>query len=109
MSQAATTAGASEITLREPGDDDVQECARICYEAFGEIDEYHRFPRDFPTVEFAAMVIGGWVQHPNVWGVLAECDGKILARIISTSAGRSPASARSRSIQRPRTPASGGG
>ena len=53
MSQAATTAGASEITLREPGNDDVQECARICYEAFGQIDEYHRFPRDFPTVEFA--------------------------------------------------------
>src|SRR5437870_5105589 len=35
MSQAATTAGASEITLREPGDDDVQECARICYQALG--------------------------------------------------------------------------
>jgi hypothetical protein len=78
MSQAATTAGASQITLREPRDDDVQECARICYEAFGQIDEYHRFPRDFPTVEFAAMVVGGWVQHPNVWGVLAERDGKIL-------------------------------
>ena len=58
MSQAATTAGASEITLREPDDDDVQECARICYEAFGQIDDYHRFPPDFPTVEFAAMVIG---------------------------------------------------
>jgi len=78
MSQAATTAGASDITLREPGNDDVQECARICYEAFGQIDDYHRFSRDFPTVEFAAMVIGGWVQHPNVWGVLAERDGKIL-------------------------------
>ena len=24
------------------------------------------------------MVIGGWVQHPNVWGVLAERDGTIL-------------------------------
>ena len=58
MSQAATTAAASEITLREPGDDDVQECARICHEAFGQIDDYHRFPRDFPTVEFAAMMIG---------------------------------------------------
>ena len=78
MSHAATTAGASEITLREPGDDDVQECARICYEAFGQVDDHHRFPRDFPTVEFAAMVIGGWVRHPNVWGVLAERDGKIL-------------------------------
>src|SRR5436309_13226873 len=78
MSQAETTAGASEITLREPGDDDVQECARICYEAFGQIDDHHRFPRDFPNFEFAAMVIGGWVQHPKVWGVLAERDGKIL-------------------------------
>jgi GNAT superfamily N-acetyltransferase len=78
MSEAATTAGASEITLREPADDDVNECARICYEAFGQIDDHHRFPRDFPTIEFAAMVIGGWVQHPNVWGVLAERDGKIL-------------------------------
>jgi GNAT superfamily N-acetyltransferase len=78
MSRAATTAGASEITLREPADDDVQECARICYESFGQIDDHHRFPRDFPTVEFAAMVIGGWVKHPNVWGVLAERDGRIL-------------------------------
>ena len=42
MSQIGTTAWASEITLREPGEDDVQECARICYEAFGQIEGLNR-------------------------------------------------------------------
>src|SRR5690242_5240841 len=75
MSGSAT---ATEITLRAPEPADTKELARICFEAFGTIDDHHRFPRDFPVVEVAEQVIGNWISHPSIWGVLAERSGRIL-------------------------------
>ena len=60
----------------EPGDADA--CARICFDAFGGIHDHHRFPRDFPALEAAAGMMGMWVPHPSVWGVVAEVDGRIV-------------------------------
>ena len=56
-----------------------KELARIVYEAFGDIHDHHRFPRDFPSVEAAQMMIGAWIPHPQVWGVLAEADARLDA------------------------------
>ena len=72
------TTTASEITLRAPEPSDVKELARICFDAFGAIHDHHNFPRDFPVVEAAEQIIGSWIAHPSVWGVLAERDGRIL-------------------------------
>jgi GNAT superfamily N-acetyltransferase len=66
------------VILREPGPEDAEECARIVYEAFGEIQDHHRFPRDFPALEAAAALIDAWISHSNVWGVVAEIDGRIV-------------------------------
>ena len=74
----AGTTTASDITLRAPDPSDVQELARICFDAFGAIDDHHRFTRDFPVIEAAEQVIGYWISHPSVWGVVAERDGRIL-------------------------------
>ena len=78
MANTASTAAAPEVALREPTPADIDELARIVYEAFGDIHDHHRFPRDFPSVEAAQMMIGAWVPHPQVWGVVAEADGKTV-------------------------------
>jgi GNAT superfamily N-acetyltransferase len=67
------------VTLREVKPEDVEQCARICFEAFGGIDDYHRFPPDFPSVEFAEGMIQAFVgSSPSTWGVVAEVDGRIV-------------------------------
>ena len=67
-----------EITLRPAEPADTDELARIVFEAFGDIHDHHRFPRDFPALEAAAGMMGAWIPHPAVWGVVAEADGKIV-------------------------------
>jgi len=77
MSETASpTAG--QVTLREPVPGDAEECARICFEAFGAIHDQHRFPRDFPVLEAATGLMSMWIPHPQVWGVVAEIDGRIV-------------------------------
>ena len=68
----------AKVTLREPHPEDAEECARIVFEAFGDIHDHHRFERDFPVLEAASGLIDGWIAHPQVWGVVAESDGKIV-------------------------------
>jgi ribosomal protein S18 acetylase RimI-like enzyme len=60
----------------EPADSD--ECARIAYEAFGGLHDYHRFPRDFPTLEAAVQLTSNFVAHPAIWGIVAEAEGRII-------------------------------
>jgi predicted N-acetyltransferase YhbS len=67
-----------QVTVREAVDADWQECGRICFEAFATIAIRHGFPPDFPTVEAAAEPIRHLINHPQVYGVVAEADGRIL-------------------------------
>ncbi len=78
MSETTSTPVAETVTLREVEPEDVKECARICFEAFGGIDDYHRFPPDFPSVEFAEGLMQAFVGSPSTWGVVAEVDGRIV-------------------------------
>ncbi len=57
---------------------DAGQCGRICFEAFASICDAHNFPRDFPSPEIAAGLLGGLISHPGFYGVVAEQDGKIL-------------------------------
>jgi GNAT superfamily N-acetyltransferase len=68
----------AEVTLREPQPEDAEECARIVFEAFGDIQDHHRFERDFPVLAAASGLIDGWIGHPQVWGVVAEIDGRVV-------------------------------
>jgi GNAT superfamily N-acetyltransferase len=77
MTQAASTAP-GQVTIREAVPADTEACAQICFDAFGGIHDHHRFPRDFPVLEAAAGVMGMWIPHPSVWGVVAELDGRIV-------------------------------
>jgi GNAT superfamily N-acetyltransferase len=78
MSEATSTTVAETVTLREIEPEDVKECARICFEAFGGIDDYHRFPREFPSPEVAEGLMEAFVGSPFSWGVVAEADGRIV-------------------------------
>ena len=69
---------ADEVTIREAVSADTDACAQICFDAFGAIQDHHRFPRDFPVLEAAAGLMAIWVPHPSVWGVVAEQDGRIV-------------------------------
>jgi GNAT superfamily N-acetyltransferase len=77
MTQAASTAP-GQVTIREAVPTDTEACAQICFDAFGGIQDHHRFPKDFPVLEAAAGVMGMWIPHPAVWGVVAELDGRIV-------------------------------
>lgn len=78
MTNSATRNGATEVRLREVGQDDVALCAQIVFDAFGGIHDHHRFPRDFPVREAAEQMMGAWIPHPAIWGVVAESEGEIV-------------------------------
>jgi GNAT superfamily N-acetyltransferase len=69
---------ADKITLRKPEATDAARCAEIVFEAFGAIQDHHRFQRDFPAPEAAAGLLDMFIAHPQIWGVLAEVDGQIM-------------------------------
>jgi predicted N-acetyltransferase YhbS len=73
-----TTAKTNQVTLREVAPEDAEACARIVFEAFGTIHDHHRFQRDFPALEAAAGMMAAWIPHPNIWGVVAEKEGRIV-------------------------------
>ena len=67
-----------DVKVREAVDADWVEAGRICYEAFATLADRHGFPHDFPTVEAASGPIRWLINHPQVYGVVAEGDGRIL-------------------------------
>jgi GNAT superfamily N-acetyltransferase len=73
-----TSATAPEVTLRAAESADADACARILFDAFGQIHDHHRFPRDFPSMEAATGMLAAWVPHPQIWGVVAEVDDLIV-------------------------------
>jgi GNAT superfamily N-acetyltransferase len=66
------------ITLRAMTPDDADTVARIVYQAFADIHDRHRFPRDFPTLEAADELVGNFIADPSIWGVVAEHDGLVI-------------------------------
>jgi len=78
MGERTSTAVAEAVTVREVEPEDAKECARICFEAFGGIDDHHRFPRSFPALEFAEGLMQAFAGSPFTWGVVAERDGRII-------------------------------
>src|SRR5215203_6709809 len=78
MSDAVSTEATERVTLREVELGDAEACAQILFDAFGGIQDHHRFPLDFPVLEAASGIMEIWIPHPSVWGVVAEKDGRIV-------------------------------
>ncbi len=66
------------VHLRPIAPADVDAAARIAYEAFADIAERHGFPADFPDVDSARELVAAFTEHPSIWGVVAEQDGRIV-------------------------------
>ena len=66
------------LVMREPAGDDATALARILFDAFGAIAAQHRFPPDFPAPETAAGMVGGLLEHPRFYGIVAELDGRVV-------------------------------
>jgi predicted N-acetyltransferase YhbS len=66
------------MTLRPPTPADVPALSQLVYDAFVSIAQRHNFPSDFPAPQQAAGLMEAWVGHPNVFGVVAQADGKIV-------------------------------
>jgi predicted N-acetyltransferase YhbS len=78
VTDSAPAEAAARVTLRDAEPDDIDACAQIVFDAFGGIQDDHRFPRDFPALEAARGLMGLWIPHPSIWGVVAEVDGRIV-------------------------------
>lgn len=66
------------VILRPPTPADISDVGRIVYEAFATLSHRHHFRPDFPSVEVATGLAGAFIQSPDVFGVIAEEDGKVI-------------------------------
>lgn len=66
------------LSLRRGTPADATECGRICFEAFKNLADRHRFPPDFPSAEAAAGVMSFLLANPKFYGTVAELDGRII-------------------------------
>ena len=66
------------VQIRLMKQEDVETCGRICYEAFKTIAERHNFRLDFPTPEAAIQLAQSLFTSPQVFGVIAESEGRIV-------------------------------
>jgi predicted N-acetyltransferase YhbS len=66
------------ITIRPIANTDTETCGHIIYEAFNRFHDRHQFPHDFQTLEEAVQLTGLFVNHPAIFGVVAEIDGRVV-------------------------------
>lgn len=66
------------IQIRQATLADAAQIAPIIKAAFDGIADRHNFPHDFPALDHV-MNYAGWIcSDPNIWGAVAEKDGKII-------------------------------
>ncbi len=67
-----------DLVLREPTAGDAPAVGQILFTAFKAIAEQHGFPPDFPSAAVATGLLGGLLEHPGFYGVVAELDGRVV-------------------------------
>jgi predicted N-acetyltransferase YhbS len=66
------------VTYRPPTAADVPAVARVVYEAFKGIAQTRGYEPDFPSVEAATGMAAMCVNHPAIFGMVAEAGGRII-------------------------------
>ena len=69
---------AHSVRLRPGLPADIEPCARIVFNAFGDIAAQHNFPSDIPSIEVGTELMTMLLTHPHFFSVVAEVDGKIV-------------------------------
>jgi GNAT superfamily N-acetyltransferase len=67
-----------EVTIRRAQAADAEACGHIIFEAFKDISDRHRFPWDFPSIEAGVQFATTFINHPLIFGVVAEYENKIV-------------------------------
>jgi GNAT superfamily N-acetyltransferase len=69
-----------DIVIRPAAEADADACGRIGYEGFRAVNERHGFPAILPSVAAATRCVSAFIDHPSVFGVVAEssADGRIV-------------------------------
>jgi GNAT superfamily N-acetyltransferase len=65
------------VVIRDARADDAVRAGEICYNAFYGISTAHNFPPDFPSPDVAIGLIKMAIEHPEIYGVIAEADGEV--------------------------------
>lgn len=66
------------LTIRRAIPADIADCGRIIKSAFDGIATAHHFPLDFVSEELAIGLATGFINHPKIYGVVAEKGGQIV-------------------------------
>ena len=66
------------VSLRPATAEDAGAAGQICHDAFAGIAAQHNFSKDIPSPEFGVSLVAGRIAHPEIHGVIAEDDGRIL-------------------------------
>jgi len=66
------------VAIRPIAAEDAEACGTVCYEAFAAIANAHNFPPDFPSPDVAVGLMQMMIGHPEVFGVAAEVDGRLV-------------------------------
>lgn len=66
------------LSVRRSKGSDAAAVGEICYRAFKAIADQHNFPPDLPSADAATGLLTSLVNHPGVFDVTAEIDGKIV-------------------------------
>lgn len=66
------------LILRAPTHADAAAAGVICHDAFKIISEKHAFPPDFPAVNVAIGLMEHLISAPDVFGVIAELDARVV-------------------------------
>jgi predicted N-acetyltransferase YhbS len=69
---------ATHINCRAYKPEDAARCSQICYTAFGDINQRHGFPPDFPKVDLAVGLFHLMGAVPTVRGFVAENEQGII-------------------------------
>jgi predicted N-acetyltransferase YhbS len=67
--------------LRPISQGDAAPVGAICYAAFKAIAEHHAFAPDFPNPEAAIGLVDHMLSRPDVYGLVAEVDGRIVGSV----------------------------
>jgi len=66
------------IHLRRAVPADATAVGDICYRSFKAVAEAHGFAPDFPSPDAAAALLGGMIEHAEIFGAVAEIDGRVV-------------------------------
>lgn len=67
-----------DVQIRPASATDAETCGRIIYDAFKSVADRHNARPDFPVPEMAVQLAHAFIAEPQIFGIVAECDGRVV-------------------------------